>query len=143
MSAIAAFDIGKAIFNILNVSTITDIPGMTSGKIQPAPLIDQANPTLAITYEISAINSLNTKRNYRIETAKVFYVDFRLECIATDYSTSITLASTASKLLQEADINTYNTVKINGITMETASEDYNKNRRYYSKNLSFQAIVLL
>ena len=91
MSAIVGLEIGKAIFNILNVSAITDIPGMTAGKIQPAPLIDQANPTLA----------------------------------------------------QEADIGTYNTIKINGITMETASEDYNKNRRYYSKNLSFQAIVLL
>ncbi len=136
--------IGKVIFDILkNDSTLMSITGMSASKIQPAPLKEQGNPIVAITYEFNAVNPVNTKRTMRAETAPLYIVDFTLECIAKDYSDSILLSMYSSKALQEAANGTYASVKLNGITLESASEDFNRARKYYSKSLSFQARILL
>ena len=136
--------IGKVIFDILkNDSTLMSITGMSASKIQPAPLKEQGNPIVAITYEFDAVNPVNTKRTIRAESAPLYKVDFTLECIAKDYSDSILLSMYSSKALQEAANGTYASVKLNGITLESASEDFNKARKYYSKRLSFQARILL
>lgn len=144
MASTAGLKIGKAIFDILkNDVALMAISGMDATKIQPIPLKEQGTPDLAITYEFDAVNPVNIKRVYRVETAPLYIVDFTLECIAKDYSTSIVLADYSTRALQVASNGTYASVKINGITLQNASEDYNKARRYYSKRLSFQARILL
>jgi len=144
MSATQGLKIGKVIFDILkNDSSILAIDGMAVQLIQPAPLKEQSTPDVAITYQFDAVNPVNTKRIVRAETAPLYIVDFSLECIAKDYSQSVILADTAARVLQEAQNGTYGGVELNGITLESASEDYNKARRYYSKRLSFQARILL
>lgn len=144
MSTTSGLYIGRAIFYILkNDSPVQARPGMSASVIQPAPLKETANPTAAITYQIDAINPINTKRTLRAESAPLYIVDFTLECIQKDYSEIIALADVTTRALQEATNGTYNGVKLNGITLESASEDYNRVRRYYSKRLSFQARVLL
>tara|TARA_A100001201_G_scaffold32268_1_gene34729 strand:- start:6878 stop:7312 length:435 start_codon:yes stop_codon:yes gene_type:complete len=144
MSATEGFKIGKAVFNILkNNDALMQISGMSAGLIQPAPLKEQGATTLGITYEFDAVNPLNIKRVFRLETAPLYIVDFTLECIAKDYSTSILLADYATTALQESSNGSYGDVKVNGITLESANEDYNKARKYYSKRLSFQARILL
>ena len=143
MSATEGLKIGKVIFNILsNNATIST--QITDNKIQPAPLMEQGDVSLAVTYSINAVSPVNVKRYAsRVETAPLYVVDFSLEIISKDYGDSITLADACSQALQEASNGTYNGVKISGITLESANEDYNKARRYYSKDLSFQARVLL
>jgi len=144
MGATMGLRIGKVIFDILkNDSTLMAISGMNANRIQPAPLREQGNTAVAITYEFDAVNPVNIKREFRIETAPLYIVDFSLECIAKDYSQSIILADTAAQALQQAAHGTYGGVELNGITLESANEDYNKARRYYSKRLSFQARILL
>lgn len=144
MAATEGLKIGKVIFDILkNDTSLMAITDMDATKIQPAPLKEQGNPTLAITYEFDAVNPVNTKRLFRTETAPLYIVDFTLECIAKDYGNSILIADTAAQALQTAAHGTYASVKLNGITLESATEDYNKARRYYSKRLSFQARILL
>ena len=143
MANTLGLQIGKVIFNILNDNDITSISGMSVRQIQPAPLKDEDTATVAILYQIDAVIPVNVKRIYRVETAPLYIVDFTLECIANAYNDSITLADTSARLLQEALNGTYNGIKLNGITLETASEDYNRARRYYSKRLSFQARILL
>ena len=144
MSATVGLQIGKVIFDILkNDSVLMGITGMSATKVQPAPLKEQLSPDVAITYEFDAINPVNIKRSLRIETAPLFIVDFTLECIAKDYSDSILLGLYASKALQEANNGTYNNIKLNGITIESVREDFNRARKYYSKSLSFQARILL
>lgn len=144
MAATEGLKIGKVIFDILkNDSTLMAISGMDATKIQPIPLKEQGTPDLAITYEFDAVNPVNIKRKLRAETAPLYIVDFTLECIAKDYGDSILLADTAAQALQNATNGTYASVKLNGITLESANEDYNKARRYYSKRLSFQARILL
>ncbi len=144
MAATEGLKIGKVIFNILkNDSSLMAISGMDANKIQPIPLKEQGTPNLAITYEFDAVNPVNIKRILRAETAPLYIVDFSLECISKDYGNSILLADTATQALQNASNGTYASVKLNGITLESASEDYNKARRYYSKRLSFQARILL
>ena len=144
MAATEGLKIGKVIFDILkNDSTLLAIDGMAVQLIQPAPLKEQSTPDVAITYQFDAVNPVNIKRQFRVETAPLYIVDFTLECIAKDYGNSILIADTAAKALQEAQNSTYSDVKLNGITLESANEDYNKARRYYSKRLSFQARILL
>ena len=144
MAATEGLKIGKVIFDILkNDSTLLAIDGMAVQLIQPAPLKEQSTPDVAITYQFDAVNPVNIKRQFRVETAPLYIVDFTLECIAKDYGNSILIADTAAKALQEAQNSTYSDVKLNGITLERANEDYNKARRYYSKRLSFQARILL
>jgi len=144
MAATEGLKIGKVIFDILkNNALILAIDGMAVQLIQPAPLKEQSTPKVAITYQIDAVNPVNVKRKFRAETAPLYIVDFTLECIAKDYSQSIILADYAAQALQEKSNGTYSSVKLNGITLESASEDYNKARRYYSKRLSFQARILL
>ena len=144
MANTAGLKIGKVIFDILkNDSALMAISGMDATKIQPIPLKEQGTPDLAITYEFDAVTPVNIKRLFRIETAPLYIVDFSLECIAKDYSTSIVIADFSTRALQVASNGTYGGVKVNGITLESASEDYNKARRYYSKRLSFQARILL
>lgn len=136
--------IGKVIFDILkNDNTLMAITGMSASKIQPIPMKEQGDFPVGITYEIDAINPINVKRALRAETAPIYIVDFTLECIAKDYSDSILLGLYASKALQEASNGTYNNVKLNGITIESVREDFNRARKYYSKSLSFQARILL
>lgn len=144
MSATEGLKIGKVIFDILkNDADVIAVSGMSAAKIQPAPLKEQSTATTAILYEFDAINPVNIKRTDRTETAPLYIVDFSLECIAKDYSNSIILADSSARALQEADNGTYASVKLNGITLESASEDYNRARKYYSKRLSFQARILL
>tara|TARA_R100001230_G_C5615847_1_gene126348 strand:+ start:174 stop:605 length:432 start_codon:yes stop_codon:yes gene_type:complete len=136
--------IGKVIFDILkNDNTLMGITGMSASKIQPIPMKEQGDFPVGITYEIDAINPINVKRVLRAETAPIYIVDFTLECIAKDYSDSILLGLYASKALQEANNGTYNNIKLNGITIESVREDFNRARKYYSKSLSFQARILL
>jgi len=144
MSATEGLKIGKVIFNILkNDTDLMALSGMDASRIQPAPLKERASATMAIVYEFDAINPVNIKRTARTETAPLYIVDFTLECIANKYGGSISLAELSSKALQEAENASYNSVKLNGITLESASEDYNRARKYYSKRLSFQARILL
>ena len=144
MAATEGLKIGKVIFDILkNNALILSIDGMAVQLIQPAPLKEQSTPEVAITYQFDAVNPVNTKRIARVETAPLYIVDFTLECIAKDYSQSILLSDTAARVLQEATHGTYGGVELNGITLESANEDYNKARRYYSKRLSLQARILL
>ena len=144
MSITSGLNIGRAIFYILkNNALVQAVTGMSASVIQPAPLKEQANPIAAITYEIDAVNPVNTKRIQRAETAPLYIVDFTLECISKDYSETILLADVTTRALQEATNGTYNGIKLNGMTLETASEDYNKARKYYVKRLSFQARVLI
>ena len=144
MSATEGLKIGKAVFYILsNDSPLLNITGMSAAKIQPAPLKEQSGSNVAVVYEFDAVNAVNQKREYRLQTAPLYIVDFTCECIALDYGTSITLANEVGRALQEAASGTYNSVKVDGINLTNAREDYNKQRRYYSKSLSFQARVLI
>ena len=136
--------IGLAIFDILSDdSALLAITGMSAAKIQPAPLKDESKTDVAVVYEFNAINPVNTKRVYRIDTAPLHIVDFTCDCIAKDYSTSVSMAQSVTEALETAINNTYNGVKIRGNTLEGATELYNKQRRYYNKSVSFQARVLL
>ena len=144
MSATEGLKIGKVIFNILsNSSSVLGVTGMTAGKIQPAPMKNPKAPEIGVLYEFDAVNPVNQKRLIRVETAPLYIVDFTCECIALDYGTSITLADAVGQALQEAVSGTYNGIKVDGINLTNAREDYNKQRRYYSKSLSFQARVLI
>jgi putative alpha-1,2-mannosidase len=147
MSATEGFKIGKIIFDILknNVGVQSKLGGASNiTRIQPAPLKQESIADTAVIYEINAVNPVNIKRYlYRSETAPLFVVDFSLEIISKDYSDGILLADACAIALQEATDGTYNSVKCDGITLQSMSEDYNKARRYYSKDLSFQARVLL
>jgi len=144
MSATEGLKIGKVIFNILsNDSNLLAISGMSAATIQPAPMKNPSAPSIAVLYEFDAVNAVNQKRLIRAETAPLYIVDFTCECIALDYGTSITLANEVGRALQEAASGTYNSVKVDGINLTNAREDYNKQRRYYSKSLSFQARVLI
>ena len=144
MSATEGLKIGKAVFYILsNDATLLNITGMSANKIQPAPLKEQSGSNVAVVYEFDAVNAVNQKREYRVQTAPLYIVDFTCECIAKDYGTSIALADAVGQALQQATSNTYNSVKVDGINLTNASEGYNKAQRYYSKSLSFQARVLL
>ena len=136
--------IGLAIFDILSDdSALLAITGMSAAKIQPAPLKDESKTDVAVVYEFNAINPVNTKRVYRIDTAPLHIVDFTCDCIAKDYSTSVAIAQSVTQALEGSINDTYNSVKISGITLEGATELYNKQRRYYNKSVSFQARVLL
>jgi hypothetical protein len=144
MSATEGLKIGKVIYNILsNDSTTTSVTGMSAAKIQPAPLKEQANTDVCVTYEIDAVNPINIKYSGALITAPIYIVDFTCECVSKDYSTGIILADAVAMALQQAANGTYNSVKLNGLTLLSASEDYNRARRYYSKSLSFQARILL
>ena len=144
MSNAEGLKIGKVIFDILkNDNSLMSITGMSASKIQPAPLKEQGNPIVAIIYEFDSVNPVNVKRTLRAETAPLYIADFTLECIAKDYSDSILLSMYSSKALEEATNGTYASMKLNGITLTSATEDYNKARKYYSKRLSFQARILL
>jgi hypothetical protein len=144
MSATEGLKIGKAVFNILsNNSNLLSVTGMSAAKIQPAPMKEQGNADVGVLYEFDAVNPVNRKREFRLETAPLYIVDFTCECIARDYSTSVILADAVGTALQVAASGTYNSVKVDGITLTSANELYNKERRYYSKSLSFQARVLL
>lgn len=147
MSATVGLKIGKAIFNILKNNPSLNSNNLIDNQdklIQPAPLKDVNDPDLAITYEIDSMQPINVKRNYRNITAPLYIVDFTVECFARDYSTSIILADAVAAAFQEAATNgTFNGVKVNGFSFLSASETYNTERRYYSKQLSFSGRVLL
>lgn len=142
--ATAGLKVGRVIFDILkNDTAVLNVTGMSAGKIQPAPLREQGNASIGIVYETSAVNVVNVKRQLRAETAPLYIVDFTLECFSTDYSTSVILADVAAGALEQQVPSTHDNVKCDGITLEGFSEDYNKERRYYSKRLSFQARILI
>ena len=144
MSATEGLKIGKAVFYILSNNTaVTSVTGMSAAKIQPAPMKEQGNADVGVLYEFDAVNPVNRKRELRVFTAPLYIVDFTCECIARDYGDSINLADAVGQALQEATSGTYNGIKVDGITLTSANELYNKERRYYSKSLSFQARVLL
>ncbi len=143
MSNTAGIQIGKAIFNILiNNNNLLSIVGMSASKIQPYPMLDQNDPTIGCTYKINSCAPLNVKRLYRNETAPLYNVNFTIECIHRDYSQSVIMADAVSRALQEVK-GTFNTIKVNGFTIDGYQEDYNKERKYYSKLISFEARVLL
>lgn len=144
MGATAGLEIGKAIFYILkNNSNVQSVVGMSASKIQPAPLKEQGDIITALTYIIDAVNPINIKYSGIQTTAPVYIVDFTIECIANKYSNCNDLAMEVSKALQESPNGTYNTIKINGIKLQSANEDYNRARKYYNNSLTFQARVLL
>ena len=144
MSLTIGINIGRAIFYILkNSASVQGVVGMSAAKIQPAPLKDQGDVTTALTYQIDAVNPINVKHSGDLITAPLYVVDFNCECIAKDYSTCNDLAQKVARAFQESPNGTYNSIKLNGVTLSSASEDYNKARKYYSNSLSFQARVLL
>ena len=144
MAEIEGLKIGKAIFLILkNNTNLLNIAGMNVSQIQPAPLKNQGDPSLAVTYEIDSVTPLNIKRTVRTDTAPVYIVDFTCECIAKTYFNTNNLAVRVSQALEEAVSGNYNGLKLNGITLQSANEDYNKARKYYINSLSFQARVLV
>lgn len=146
MSTSVGLQIGKAIYNILSNDTggVLSITGMAVNKIQPAPLIREGDTNIGVVYEISAVNPVNVKRpDYRIVTAPLYNVTFQIECMHTVYHDSIILAERVCTVLQESAVDTYNTIKLGGINLDTMTETYNKERRYYSKILTFDARVLL
>tara|TARA_R110001592_G_scaffold136690_4_gene354010 strand:- start:428 stop:856 length:429 start_codon:yes stop_codon:yes gene_type:complete len=142
MSVTTGLLVGKAIFNILSNGNTMNVTGMTAGKIQPMPMLDQGNPQIGVLYEISGILPINIKRLFRVVTAPVYMVDISIEVIHLDYSTCTALADAVCQDLQGAS-GTFNTIKVNGFNLDGMQEGYNKERKYYSKLLSFQARVLL
>tara|TARA_R100001244_G_scaffold52832_2_gene45880 strand:+ start:2960 stop:3394 length:435 start_codon:yes stop_codon:yes gene_type:complete len=144
MSSAAAVEFGKVIFNVLkDSSNITSIPGMGSVKIQPAPMKAQADPSIGILYEISAVNPINAKRELRGEDTPLFIVDFSIQAFSTDYSTSITLAKTIVEVFHDLAPGTYEGIVVDGIKLQTITEGYNKAQRYYNKSISLQGRILL
>lgn len=143
MSNTAGIQIGKAIFNILiNNGNLLSIVGMNANKIQPYPMLDQVDPVIGCTYKINSCSPVNVKRLYRIETAPLYNVNFTIECIHRDYSQSVIMADAVTRALQEVN-GTFNNIKVNGFNLDGYQEDYNKQRKYYSKLISFEARVLL
>jgi hypothetical protein len=139
--------IGKAIFYILRNDSSVMASNLLDGNqnlIQPSPIKDEARSDMALAYEVDAVRPMNVKRPlYRSQTAPLYIVDFNVECITKSYSDSILLSDAVAQALQGAANDTYNGVEINGITLDTANQAYNKARKYYVKSLSFQARVLL
>ena len=142
MSVTAGVVLGKAIFNILSNGNTMGVTGMTANKVQPMPMLDQGNPSIGVLYEINNVLAVNVKRLYRVTTAPLYNCDVTIECISTDYSTCTTLAEIVGQDLQSAS-GTFNNVKVNGFTLDGMQEGYNKERRYYSKLMSFSVRVLL
>ena len=143
MSTTLGYQIGRAIFYLLkNESDLMSITGMSDAVIQPAPMREQSNTNIGITYEINAVNPVNVKRISREEGAPLFNVTFTLECFHRVYHDSINLADFATRAMCD-NVGTFNSIKIDGIALETMQETYNKERRYYSKLLTFDARVLL
>jgi len=144
MSATVGLQIGKAIFDILkNSNNVTSVSGMSTSVIQPAPLLRNANTDAAVIYEISSVNPVNVKRQFRVETAPLYNVSITIECLHKVYHDSIILADNVSQALQTADASPYNNVKVDGFNLTSMQESYDKARRYYSKLLTFDARVLL
>ena len=117
-------------------------PGMSDAVIQPAPMREQSNTNIGITYEINAVNPVNVKRTSRNAGAPLYNVTFTLECFHRVYHDSINLADFATRAMCD-NVGTFNSIKIDGISLDTMQETYNKERRYYSKLLTFDARVLL
>jgi len=144
MSSATAIEFGKVIYNVLKDSSdITSIPGMTSTKIQPAPMKAQTDPTIGILYEISAVNPMHAKREVRTENTPLFIVDISLQAFSTDYGTSVLLAKTIVEVLNDLEPGIYQGINVDGISLQTITEGYNKAQRYYNKSISLQARVLL
>lgn len=143
MSFTPAMYVGKAIFHLLKTNAgVTSVDGMNTQKIQPAPMIQQGQPTAGVIYEITAVNPVNVKRVQRFDTAPLYNVNITLECIHENYGHSIILADKVTRCLQENQ-GTFNGIKYDGFTLETMTETYNKEKRYYSKLLSFSGRILL
>ena len=138
---------GKAIFNILsNNSNVLAVSGMSANKIQPEPLIGQGDPAVAITYEINAVTPTYTKTNFGNilhGVPAVTDIDFSVIVYNRDYSTGCALANLVIDALVDAlTSGTYNGIRVNGISLESSSEDYNRQRKYYTNSLSFRARML-
>jgi len=144
MSANLGFSIGKVIFDILsNYSSVVSAPSMSAARIQPAPLLDQIAPEAAVIYELSSVMPTNIKRRWRIETSPLSVVDFSIEVIQKNYKECTYLSQAVTQALEQAGSGVYNNVKIDGITLSGGSEGYNRQQRYYTKNLSFSVRVLV
>ena len=86
MSTAVGLDIGKVIFNVLkNSALVMAVPDMHATKIQPAPMLAQTDPTIGVLYEISAVNPVNIKREYRNENAALYIVDFSIQAFSTEF----------------------------------------------------------
>ena len=147
MSATEGLKVGKAVFDILkNDASVmaANLLNSDTTLIQPVPLSNKINPDIAIAYQVDSVNPINVKRLYRSATAPLYIVDFSCACLSRNYGDSVKLADTVTAALQSAETDgTYGGIKVNGITLLSATEDYNEKRRYYIKDLSFQARVLL
>ena len=144
MSSAVAIEFGKVLFNALkDSSNITSIPGMAATKIQPAPMKAQTDPSIGILYEISAVNPMNAKREIRAENTPLFIVDISIQAFSTDYGISVTLAKTIVEVLNDLEPGIYQGINVDGITLQTITDGYNKAQRYYNKSISLQARVLL
>ena len=132
MSVTVGVLIGKAIFDILkNDSALIAINDMAVNKIQPAPLIREGDTNIGVVYEISSVQPVNVKRAlFRSQTAPLYNVTFIIECMHTVYHDSITMADSICQALQSADYNTYNTIKLGGINLDSMQETYDKKRRF-------------
>lgn len=143
MALSVGISMGKAIFDILkNNYALLQIIGMNVTKIQPAPLLKQNNPDVCVIYEIDSVNPVYTKRNRTLNSAPLYVVDFSIYCVNRIYFQNVGLAQAVSDALDTAANGTYNSLKIDGISLQSSSEDYNKERKYYLNTLSFQARVL-
>jgi len=142
--------IGDAIFNMLSSnSDVVGEPGMDAAKIQPEPLLNQNDPSAAVTYQIDAISPVYVKTaNGAVLHGPPAYeiVDFTILIHNRDYENCCNLTEVViDAIVQPKTSSTFgtgNSFKINGVSLESVSEDYNKQRKYYTKTLTFQARVL-
>ena len=145
--------IGDAIFSMLKAEpfgySVLAEPGMDATKIQPEPLLNQNDPSAAVTYQIDAITPVYVKTgNGAVVHGQPAYeiVDFTILVHNRDYENCCNLASAVIEVLvlptTSSSFGTTNTFKINGVSLESLSEDYNRQRKYYTKTLTFQARVL-
>ena len=135
-------EIGRAIYYILSTaSSIVDYNDMSSQHIQPAPMKAKGNPTAGITYEVTSISPINTKRLVRTEAPPVYNVTFTLEVFHTNYVNCVNIAYKVVNVFNMIG-GTFNGITIQNFALDNMTEAYNKEKRYYTKLISFDCRVL-
>tara|TARA_R100000231_G_scaffold139628_2_gene121782 strand:- start:8267 stop:8710 length:444 start_codon:yes stop_codon:yes gene_type:complete len=147
MSATVGFQVGKLIFHYLSTAnSVTGVNGMSASQIQPAPLLRKANVNAAVVYEINSVNPVPVKADntnaYR-RMPVLYNVTFTVECVHKVYHDSIYLADAVAQALMKQTYETENNVTHNGFILDSMQETYDKERRMYSKLLTFDVRILL
>ena len=147
MSATVGLQVGKLIFHYLSsAQSVLDVNEMSASQIQPAPLLRKATVKAGVAYEINSVNPVPVKADneYGYRKMPVLYnVTFTVECVHKVYHDSIFLADAVSQALIKASYATQNNVTHNGFILDSMQETYDKERRMYSKLLTFDVRILL